>query len=319
MRRAQLHAFKEIGGEFVFWQFHTDFGAAWAKRVCCRLDTVQTVPHHAAQAINGKAKRLPLWRQLEDKLLFVVGQIVLDARHFGVARQSIFQSLGCRLEALGACSVKLHVQGIAPGPRAPPSEADGFGQRVLFHAFLKLADEGEAGVRSQVGINQLYSNATQLIGLFGVGTCQTITRVPANLRHHVVQRIAAMAFFVLVAQFFGCALQLSHHLKRVFACGARRHGKIASDAAALGRVEEPPLHVALHEKGDLRGENGNHAGHDGISQADHPRHERPEQDLAYPDEPAVHHAAWGVVPVPLVRMAQGMGHVVRQDEEALHQ
>ena len=128
-----------------------------------------------------------------------------------------------------------------------------------------------------------------------------------------------MAFFVFRAQLLRRALHFAHHGQRVGAGGAFDHGEVSGDGAALRRVEEPPLHVALDEERRLAGKDRDDPGEHGIARGHDPGHERPEEPFPHPDEATVHHTAGQVVPMLAPCRAHGMGHVVGQDQETFHQ
>ena len=319
VRRAHLRPFKEIRGQLSLGQFNPDCRRSWAVGIGRRLDPAQTVAQHPPQGINREPKRLSLRRQIKDQLFLVVGQIILHRADFGILPQGILQILRCGFQHLRVSAVELHIQRVPPGTRPPAAKADGFGKGMIDHRVLQFGDKGEAGIRAQIGVDQLDRDAAQQIGVLAVGPVQTTPRIAPDLRDHIVDGVGAVFLGVLRAQRFCRALHFAHHRQRIGTGGPFGHGKITRHRPAFRRIEEPPLHVTLDEQRHLRGQHSDHTGKHHIARADHPRHEGAEQPFAHPEKPAIDHSAGQVIPPLLGPCCHRMGHMVRQDQKTFNQ
>mmetsp|Transcript_13731 Transcript_13731/g.22031 ORF Transcript_13731/g.22031 Transcript_13731/m.22031 type:complete len:233 (+) Transcript_13731:2239-2937(+) len=184
---------------------------------------------------------------------------------------------------------------------------------------LKLADKSEAGIGPQVGVDEFNGDATQKIWIKAFGARKRAARVAADFGDHIIQRITAVALFVLFTKFFCGALHLFHHREAVGAGSTRQHGEVASHRPALRCIKEPPLHVTANKQRRLRSQSNDCYRQYWIARPDHKAHEGPEKGFAHPAEASVHHTRGYVVPMLLGGVLDGVGHVVRQNEETLHQ
>ena len=155
---------------------------------------------------------MALWRQLQHQFFFVIGEGILNRRHFWVSRQRGLQGLRGGFKSARISTGKLYIQSITARARSPAAETNRLYPGVPDHRILQIRDKGKGRIRSQIRINQLNGNRAQLVGIFGICSRQSTARIAANFGHGEIYRISPVFLFVLGPNGFYSRLKRAHLL-----------------------------------------------------------------------------------------------------------
>ena len=318
-RRAHLRPFQEIRRQFTLGQFHPDRRGTRSIREGRRLDPAQHVAQVGGQPVDGKSHGLPGRRQAQDKFLLVIGQRILQPRHFGKHRQPRLQRLCRRLQDRRIRPIEIDRDRRSARPEPAAAKAQLLQQRMSPDFGLHGGDEGGAGIGPQVWIDDLHRNPAQEIGILRRGPRKPAPGAAAHLGHDEFHRVQPMLGLIGRAHCRNRPLQLGHHRLGIGARRPRQHREIPGQRGLLRRVEKAELHIPAQEQRRLRGQRQHGGRQHRIARRDHPAHQWLHPRFLEAVQLPVHEPARRVIPFLLHRIRQRMGHVIGQDQEALDQ